>query len=336
MRLLLLIIVAIVPTGALAQFDVSPLMGSGVGSLNTNFSDLLDPATQQQLTIDTRPLVPAPNEVFEAQISDFGPLTSGAAITWQVDGEVVETTGNQREITLTAPDVNESMTLTATINGPTGGAPIVLERIFNPVYLDIVLEPQTRTPGWYQGGALPSPYSLVNVTAVVNGGAIDPSSLTYDWVLNQDHLTDGPLLGNYRTNFTAPPRQRFSLQVIVSDPSGEVIANRTFQLRSTSPTLSFYQRRANGTILPRVFDSYLISGLGSTFIAEPFHLDTRTYNNPDILTWELAGDIYTPESGNPYELEISRQGFGGRTSIEFHVRNRETLQGSKSSFTVEY
>ena len=71
--------------------------------------------------------------------------------------------------------------------------------------------------------------------------------------------------------------------------------------------------------------------------AEPFNLDSRVYNNPDVSEWELNGQTTSNGGGNPYEVTIQRTGETGSANLNFHVRDTpQILQGAESNIRINF
>lgn len=294
----------------------------------------------QSLSIDLSPLYPSPEEPFTATINDYALPVSSTGIRWFIDGKLQDTEVNERKISATAKAVGQKTTIEAVLTLASGGT-ISVKRVINPVYLDIIIEPQTRTPAFYKGRALPSIDSLVNATALINGNAISPNDLLYSWRLNDQALSGGTMRGKNIVTFTMPRGRFATLSLDVQNLNGETISRHIFDLPSVSPDLSFYATsplyglttKAIRDTIPLISDSFSIR-------AEPYYLDLRTYNDPDLLEWKLNGVRSAGGSDNPYEITLAKNEslvLGGKTTINFHVRNTtQVLQGAQASFVVSY
>ena len=74
-----------------------------------------------------------------------------------------------------------------------------------------------------------------------------------------------------------------------------------------------------------------------TIQAEPFFLDTRVYNDPDVAEWEINSLKTDNGARNPYEITLQRAVTAGQTNVNFHVRSlQEVLQGSEDSITINF
>jgi hypothetical protein len=72
-------------------------------------------------------------------------------------------------------------------------------------------------------------------------------------------------------------------------------------------------------------------------VAEPYYLDIRTYNDPDINEWEIDRVAQQKSNANPYVITIQKVEEGGQSDVSFHVRSTtELLQGVEDRFKVNF
>jgi len=291
----------------------------------------------QGLAIDLEPAFPQPGQAFTATANDYSLPIQGTTIRWSINGELRNEYLNERVIPGTAPLLGKEMTIKLEVSLPTGGS-VSIERTIAPVNLDIILEPQTRTPAFFKGRGLPSIGSKINATAIVNGNKVLPSSLIYTWRLNSTVLESGSIQGRNNISFSMPQGRRATLVLDVRELNGEPLAQRIIDVPSVTPSISFYEistlygfkQKAVGTAVPLLGDSI-------TLRAEPYNLDLATYNEPDHLEWKIAGVRTQSSAGNPYEITLAATGGSGRVPVSFHVRNTvQLLQGSQGSFDITY
>lgn len=292
---------------------------------------------EQKLTIDLEPLYPAPDSDFTAIANDYSLPVQGNSIRWFVDGKLLEDSLNQREIKLSTKELGTKTTIELVIDIQGGGS-VSVKRVIEPNYLDIIIEPQTRTPVFYQGRALPSVESTVNATAIVNGNTIHPASLIYTWILNGKVLENGSVRGKNNLTFTMPRGRYATLGLEVRRLDGETIARKIFDLPSVTPSISFYEvSTLYGLKEKAVGSNFSLQGNSTAVRAEPYYLDIRTYNKPDLTEWKISNSTIKNPNRNPYEITLSSQGAGGASELSFHVRNTtQLLQGAIHSVQINY
>lgn len=306
------------------SFDVDSFANSGFGAA--------------EIGITLSPSQPQPGAEVEASLSDYSSSLYGSSISWVLDGQVIPDAANQRNVTFTAGKAGETQTLQAILTTPEGTTRTLTNTI-SPVYLDIILEPQTRVPDFYAGRSLPSIGSMINATALVSDGStIRTTDLIYTWQVGQTVLEGGPLRGGYKVSFEMPRGDQAVLSVRATEPNGTLVANRAVLVRSVMPTVHFYEVSSLFGVKPIVLtDSFTISGNTATVRAEPYHLDSRVFNNPDITEWEINNRSTDTGGNNPYQVTLQKTSSFGNTQLDFHVRDTsEVLQGARSSLRINF
>ncbi|MBP6881080.1 MAG: hypothetical protein KBC35_00425 [Candidatus Pacebacteria bacterium] len=313
-----ILFLCLVTNEAAAQFDISSF-------------------TQPQQGIELQPEFPRPGESVTARFNDYQDNSYGATITWVLDGKVIPGTENQREISIIAGEAGKKQTLQVVFSkeGVSTGA---MSTTLTPVYLDIIIEPQTRTPDFYLGRSLPSIGSLVNVTALISGKGFLNPDLVYTWRFGQQIIDGGSLRGRNRISLTMPRGRSEVLSVEVARLDGTIIARRSLYVPSVTPEIQFYEvsplfgisKKAAVAGVPLISNSAVIQ-------AVPYYLDTRVYNDPDIIKWELGGVTTDNPAGNPYEITLQRTGITGSVELNFHVRDTDqVLQGAEGSTRINF
>ncbi len=290
----------------------------------------------QTLAIDLQPAFPGPEEQFLASINDYSLPVSAVGFQWYVDGKAISQEDNQRQLSLQTKGVGGKTEIKVVVTLSTGRT-IETIRTIEPVYLDIIVEPQTRTPAFYKGRALPSIGSMVNVTALVNANNIPPKDLVYTWRVNNKVLEGGSVRARNNISFAMPQGPSALVGLEVRRPNGEVVASRLFEVSNFYPSLSFYEKHTLYGIKERAIQGQLtLVGESVSIRAEPYYLDVRMHGSPDHIEWQVGGDTLVNTSKNPYEITLSSQGQGSAL-VEFHVRDLEQLlQGAESTFRVTF
>jgi hypothetical protein len=297
-----------------------------------------NPFGEPQQGLELQPEFPRPGETVTVRINDYQGSNYGASITWVLDEKIIPGTENHRDITIVAGEAGKVQTIQAVFS-KNGSASGVLSAQLTPVYLDLIVEPQTRIPDFYLGRSLPSIGSLINVTALISSDkGFQNTDLVYTWRFGQQVLEGGAIRGRNRISLTMPMGSSEVLTVEVARLDGTVIARRSIYVPSVTPEIQFYQvsplfgisKKAAVDSLPLISNSAIIQ-------AVPYYLDTRVYNDPAIIKWELGGITTENPSGNPYEITLQRTGVTGSTELNFHVRDtKQLLQGAEGSTRINF
>jgi hypothetical protein len=210
---------------------------------------------------------------------------------------------------------------------------------YEPSYVDIVIEPQTRVPDFYVGRALPSIDSQVNATALLNNGSLlDPSDLTYRWRLNNLVLEGGPIRGTNQVSFKTPRGGDHVLRVEIADSRGTLLGEQIVAMPSERPELVFYESNPLfGQSHIAITDQLVLTGQAATLVAEPYNMDILVYNNPEVVEWSIDNNETASNSASPYQITIQRAGEGNRSEISLGIYStRELLQSTTGSITVTF
>lgn len=286
-------------------------------------------------TITLYPANPQPGEEVTANLTFYEKEFYGSSLTWFLDGEKIPNSKNQLEVKIVAGENGTTQNIDVVMSPVEGEKTVISEQI-NPLWLDIILEPQTHVPEFYQGRALPSVGSLVVAKAIVSDSSLDKSKLMYEWKINSTVLGTGATRGQSGVIYETPIGSRSTLSLKISDLDGNVIASRAISVPSVKPKVQFYKVNTLLGINNQTIDETLyLVGNSVVVRAEPYNLDSRTYNNPDIHEWKIDNKESEGAGQNPYEVVLEKTTSEGRASLQFHVRNtKEVLQGAKASIEI--
>jgi hypothetical protein len=301
---------------------------------NAQFDDLMSEsatmAPQQEIFLT--PELPEPGEGVTASLNTN---VMEGEIVWLLNGLEIENSQNLREVDFTASGAGETDVIRAVVSRD-GLVLANLEKTITPRHVDIIIEPQTHSPEFYRGRSLASPGSLVNATVLISG-INDYSNLIFNWRLDLDVIGNGRSLGRNAISFETGIRPNPLLSVEVFDLNGNKIAADTMIITNEQPFVKFY---VTSTLLgisntPINGTWNMVSNTG-TLRAVPYNIDSRVYNNPDIIEWEIDGSQYNNTGSNPYEITLQKNsGSGGRSQLNFHVRDTsDLLQGGRANINI--
>ncbi len=313
------------------------LLGILLFSAPFSYAQTLGSQLNDQEAIVLSPEFPMPGEEVTATLNNYSSFLSGATIEWNIDGSLISEATNFREVNFIAGEVGKVMNIQVVLT-PSSGMPRFVNTTVTPVYLDIVFEPQTHVPFFYEGRALPSIGSTINATALVDSGSLLDEDLVYLWRVEQKILEQGPIRGRNKVSFEMPRGKRATVYLQVSRPTGETISRRAVYLPSVYPQMSFYEENAlYGPSSHALSRKVYLTGNNFTLLAEPYYLDSKIFNDPDVSEWRIEGQEPTIPTNNPYRMVIQKSGESAETIVSFHVRSLEQiLQGAEASINVSY
>jgi len=288
-------------------------------------------------SLESTPIYPSPLSTVAINLNDYTLTARVVSITWKVDGALLAEAQNQRSISIRTQEAGRKTTIEAVL-GFSDGLTQVVRKVLTPLYLDIIIEPQTKTPPFYIGRALPSIGSAINLTAIIAGNTTPAKDLLYTWRVNRDVLNGGSVRGGNTVTATTPIGQLMLISVDISTLDGSILVKRTIEVPSVAPTMYFYEHTPLYGLSHKAVSNLNLVGASATVRAEPYNLDINTYNRPDFLEWEVDGIKTTPKSANPYEITLGRPGETyGTSRVNLHVRNlSQLLQGSEGDFQVTF
>lgn len=292
-------------------------------------------ASQENLVIEPRS--PEPGDTVTVTLYHYTRYIFNSDIVWELNGEVVANSNNQREIEFEVGELGERSEIVVSIIRSSR----VVESfavVLVPTYIDVVLEPQTRVPDFYKGRAVPSVGSRINATALVNNGRLLEGDLVYTWRVAGKILEGGPIRGTNKVSFDTPRGRDIILSLRINTASGDLVGERSFIFPSTRPELVFYESNAlHGISSTAIVSTLRLLGNATTIVAEPYYLDIRTFNNPDIKEWKVDNEPQFNVGANPYIATIQKVDEVGQSEVSFHVRSTtEFLQGAADNIKVTF
>ena len=284
------------------------------------------------LEVTLSPQLPQPLSSFEARL---GLVEPGSSIAWFINGQEIPSTRNKKSVELVAGQSGLETNISVVTESPSGEVSVVTE-VFTPRYLDIIIEPQTYAPSSYLGRSLPSAGSIINATALVSNLDIPTSDLVYKWQVGENIIGEGELRGQYRTAFPMPLGSFPTMSLEVRDLERNLIAYRFISIPSVEPTMEFYEYSSLYGISGKILSNpHTLVGNNLTIEGVPYHLDSRVYNDPNVLEWKINRRSTTNAQANPYHITLQPAGGSGNTSIELHVRSTSNLlQGARESVNI--
>ena len=294
--------------------------------------------TGDGLSIMLDPQYPNPQDQVTATIDDYSMNNTGATITWFFNGLSAPTVTNLRKITFTAPPVGTTMNIVARLRFPDGRT-IETKRSITPLYLDLIIEPQTYTPTFYQGRALPTKGSLVYINALLQtkNGPVDSSQYSYTWSLNNKSVYGGARTGGNWAEITVPHGHTNLITVAVQNRNGTTVARKLFTLPTVPVEVHFYEiNTLLGLSTRAITNGIILAGNSTSIKAVPYYLDTRAVNGNLFTQWSVDNTAVRTENSDPFEINLNR-GVSGNTVVKFKIRNlNELLQSDERSFDVTF
>lgn len=282
------------------------------------------------------PQFPTPNSNATASLEIYSINTNGASITWYINGIEHVDARNNREMSFEAGDIGSQIRIQAVVVAPDGQT-ITVEETVTPGDVDIIIEPDTKTPVFYEGRALPIGDEMVTAIAIPHiRDSVNLTQLGYTWKLGNKVVQGGGVRGMNKIEFTMPAGQTF-LSVSVSDTNGTIVTEKTVLLNPVQPELYFYEDNPlRGMNERAIDDSLTLIGAETTVRAEPYFVAKDIFAHDPVLEWNIDGRA-VDYGTNPQLLTLRRASGSGTVEIGFSIMNRLSfLQLASDSFTISF
>jgi hypothetical protein len=298
------------------------------------FSLVYSQEATQSIELTLAPQQPNPRESFTARIDSFTMDLDEALITWRYNNSVVASGVGTRSVSLVAPAAGGAATIYVTARGVEGNATTLFT--VRPAAIDLVWEsPNTYTPPFYKGKALPAPGAAVRILAIPAVGA--PQTLSYEWSYNDSVVQNQS--GRGKARFTLNTDILTTVNNIRLRASGAGFsAEESIGVPLRTPTLVAYKKNnsfidfSNGTI-----NTITLAEAGTTLRFEPFNFTSvRGIINDLRIALTLGG---SPVAGGsrPNELPLSRPEEQGSDTVTVSAESVEhQAQSASQTFRIDF
>lgn len=290
------------------------------------------PDTSIALQLD--PAFPQPGESYTATL--VGNNRAGS-IRWFENGSEIAAGQNQNSIRLVAPSSGTTQTLTTRVTYPDGTTAQAYQTVV-PYRIDLLVEPNTETPPFYQGRPLPTSGSTVTVTALVFKGQTSLSNLSYLWKINGKTQNGGAVYGENNTSFVPSFESQTVVEVQVQNSGGKTIAARSMAIPISKPEIHFYEvDPLQGMSSIALQDPYPFIGDEVTLHAESFFMSK--YLSPDAVSqeWEINGNTVAGNEDDSQEITLVKKQESGSADLSYSIRYLEQLlQSAQAHITVQF
>lgn len=277
---------------------------------------------------------PSPGQTVTARVDSFNIDLSQASIVWRSDGKILSSGVGAQTASFSAPLSGKSSTISVTVRGIEGSASAT--QTIRPGALDVVWEsPDSYTPPFYKGKALPAPGATLRVVAIPFSGA--PTNTAFTWQYNNSIVQNQS--GNRRNVLTISTNDLTTQNTIsVGARGGAFSAEQALSIPFRTPFILAYKKN-NGFVdyTQGSVKDISLSEPGTTLRFEPFHF-TRlaSFANSFISELSLGG---SPVAGQDFfnELPISRPETGGVDTINVIIQSvQHSFQSQKQQFIVSF
>lgn len=270
-------------------------------------------------TIELEPRYPEPGDTVTATIKNFSPNDSSHRLEWFINGVSQAENKNASEITFTAPDLSTKVVVEARLNDS-----VQASASFTPVYVDIIVDPDTYIPPHFAGRPVPTGGANVTFTAVVEEAEKLPaSSYRYEWKLNGSSAKSETISG---PQITIPIKsaRNHTVSVTVSDTARGVIGQQFIQIPVLDPKPLFYKiHPLYGSETYPLTSPYNFSDNQLNLSLVPYYLDNVVLRDNPKIEWQVNRQTVQTDG---YDISLERSGETGLTNLEFSLKGRDIMQ----------
>lgn len=280
------------------------------------------------IVIKLSPKFPGPRAEIRAEAISFSFDVRSASFSWFVNGKPASSGKGKDNITFSTGPLGSKTTIRVT-------AKSFDEKLFEKTFtlnvgeLHLSWSASTYTPPWYKGKPLPTRGSLVKIVALPNlfssGRRISSESLIYNWSLDEKLLKNSSGRGRDTLSITPDnsPSIPHKVKLLVSDDTKTITYEKTIEIASHEPTISFYQLLPlRGPTYQRSLSSLeLNSGDEAKIIGVPFFFSINSLSLLNYL-WTVGGSKIASESISPNILHYQTElGSSATQNIVLKIEN---------------
>jgi hypothetical protein len=274
---------------------------------------------------------PGPNTQVTITAEGVGSYLGNANITWSLNGKITSAAVGDRTFTFNTGPLGSVTRVHVNVQSASEGT-LTNDWSFSPSVVTLVWEADTSVPPLYKGKALYSGGSGLKVvafpTVVVNGKAIAPQNLSYQWSVNDVPAPQESGLARNSISFTGDELQNSEDVTVVVNYSASVVGQAEVVVPATAPQILFYNLDPlRGLQLDFALPQALqLNTKEFTIQALPYYFDTASLQNGSATyAWTLNGDDTTGPNAKNGILTLRQTGSGtGSANIGVSVQNSDS------------
>jgi hypothetical protein len=285
------------------------------------------------IVLSISPEYPSPNQNVNATLSSYVVSLDKANISWSINDQEMSVGVGKKSFSFKIGDSGSPTVLFATIE-TIDGQNLSKTITITPADVDMLWEAyDAYVPPFYKGKALAPSQGQFKVVAMSNlvnqSGKVNMNNLSYIWKKDDKVQSNSSGWGKSSFIFQNSYLDRDnSVEVKVSDISGNTNASGRITLNTTNPKILFYK---NDPQLGTKWETVLNNGTtidkdGEILVVEPYFFSPKNINTSELtFDWFLnKGKIATPSPKNILSIK-PEAGQSGSATIKLEINNINTL-----------
>ena len=304
----------------------------------------IDIVNANDVLLSTNPAIPGPFEDVEVALESFVVNLDTSRITWIVDGQEFLSGIGEKSISITTRNLGDPLLVEVRVRW--NQIDTLTKRLrIEPSYVDLLWEaPDSYTPPFYRGKALPGSEAYFKVVAMPSG-VITNDQYVYTWEHNGDVKQDKS--GFKRSSFTIRNNffdKRFKVAVTVMGRLTPFRAEANLIVPRFDPEVRFAVESLTGEPIIKQNNGFTIDGQFNRLVAHPYYFsaaDAQGFDNLEF-DWRIDGESYVPGTGglssqkNEVPVVPPTEG-SGLSNISVQVVNiNEILQQASAETQVRF
>jgi hypothetical protein len=271
--------------------------------------------TERQVSFEVSPEFPKPREVVGVRIETYSFEIRYADTTWYVNGQMVEDGVGIQEITFPMKDLKTAMTVR--IVATLGGETIDRSTVVRSSSVELIQEPETYTPSWYKGKALPIDGAEVRIVAIPNiwnrkeNRLYRSDELVFQWKAGGSPVSQGSRNGSGAITVSPKQFRPVVVEALVSvKGSTETIGKGVEAVHAENPLLRLYLEDPLAGIRDQLaLSSIIFKDDEAVLVGVPFFFRGFPGERKDVVYHWRINNVET-ETGDTVPWKITLRGAG--------------------------
>lgn len=287
------------------------------------------------LTLQVSPQYPRPNQT--VTIAPRSTLIDLAAskVRISVNGSSVYEGSGAQATTVQVGDLGQRTVVTVTVTEPSGEIH-TREQVFRPAEVSLILEPDSTSHPFYQGGGLVASEGRVRLVAVSDmrtapGTRISTSDIVYTWYLGDRLLTDASGIGKSSLVARAPVRYRnATIRVVATSRDSTLVGEASVLVSAIDPVVRIYP---NDPLLGPNFDTAITNRFTMNDTEATFRAIGYFFAVPPVLSWTVNNAV----SGTDKDITVRSTGSGtGSARLGITATESASRRNASAGATIEF
>jgi len=297
------------------------------------------------ISIEANPASPGPNTSVSVNLKSFSVDLNRSVIVWYEDGAVRLSGKGETGFSFTTGPIGSQSTIRAVIQG--GPLGITSQELsFTPAEVDLLWEaPNSYTPPFYKGKALPASESVIYVVALpwlsTSGKDFtNTKDYIYKWKRNYTYSNFNDQSGYGKNDLLFRKdllRKNEVVEVEIYSTSGNLLIKNQFVTSDTDPEILLYKNLPLEGVRyeQAIGEEASFTENEFSLVAEPYFFSSLSRNGSLVFDWKLKGSPL-PDEKNQGSVTFNRSGgTTGQYKISLDVKSvSRILQFASRAMTL--